>query len=585
MLDILFVVPSVKPMLRQEVNGTLLLGTRLLEAGFSVDMLRFWQVDEDRSDYGRFVERMAERILEMEPKCVSFYSLWPEYHTAIQIAERLKQRRGDLPVVFGGPQASATAADTMKTIPWVDYICTGEGEDTVVPFFTALLRQNGQGLAQIPGLYYRAEGRIIANTQEMPLCDLDRLPQWDQRLYLPAYPEAGVSVSSRRYYQGLDVGRGCPYSCTFCCTSHFWRRTYRMKSADRIIEDMLFFHEKFGVRSFSFSHDAFTINHELVSDVCDRLIQRGLDFNWKCTTRVDCISKELILKMKRAGMHQIEMGIETGSKRMQKLTRKNLNLDRVRDMVDFLLENGIEVGLFFMYGFPEETEEDLAQTMELLFSMVDRGVHYVNLSYCHFNPQTDITQRYFDELVLEPEVKMLAQGVEGYWESLELFRQHKELFPFLYHLHTPVRDRYQYLYFLVRLYTFFPKTGRYLRGLYGGDDLRLYRDFYDNNREMMDQGFDAVVRSIQEEPLTLIGNTLKDFDPEVTRRMLGLLQFDMDLWRVWHAAEDISIQRIYDFNYIDFTRKHPVDQYAPGRTEILLRRRDGKPELKVLRFL
>lgn len=585
MLDILFVVPSVKPMLRQEVNGTMLLATRLLEADFSVDLLRFWQVDRERKDYNGFLESMTERILAMEPKCVSFYSLWPDYHTVIQVAQRLKQRRSDLPVVFGGPQASATAADTMKAIPWVDYICTGEGENTVVPFFTALLRHDGVGLSDIPGLYYRSEGRMMANKQEQPLCDLDSLPYWDERLYLPHYPESEAALTSGYYHLGLDVGRGCPFSCTFCGTSRFWHRTYRMKTPERIIDDMLYFHNKFGIRSFSFGHDAFTVNKKLVSRVCDEILERGLDFHWKCTTRVDCISEELILKMKKAGLRQIEMGIETGSPRMQKLVRKNLNLDRVQYMVDFLLKNGIEVGLFFMYGFPEETEEDLAQTLELLFSMVDRGVDFVSLSYCRFNPQTDMTLRYFDELVLEPDIKILTQGVEGYEESLELFRQHKALFPFLYHLHTPVRDRYQYLYFLVRLYTFFPKTGRYLRGLYHGDNLRLYRDFHDNNREILDQEYDLVARSIQDEDLTMIANTLRNFDPQISKRMLSLMRFDMDLWRIRHAKQDREICRVYDFNYADFVAKRPVAQYGPGRTEIRLSKRGGKQELQVLRFL
>lgn len=585
MLDVLFVVPAMKPMLRQEINGTMLLATRLLQADFSVDVLRFWQVDADRKDYNRFLDAMTEQILVRESKCVSFYSLWPEYHTVIQIAQRLKQRRPDLTVVFGGPQASATAAETMTAIPWVDYVCAGEGENTVVPFFTALLRHDGAGLENVPGLYHRSGDRIIANQQDLPLCDLDSLPYWDDRLYLPHYPEQTSALSSGSYFLSVDVGRGCPFSCTFCSSSRFWRRTYRLKSPDRIVEDMLHFHKKFGVRSFSFGHDAFTINKKLVSQVCDKLMEQGLDFKWKCTTRVDCIDEELILKMKKAGLRQIELGIETGSARMQKLIRKNLDLDRVCHMVDFLLENRLEVALFFMYGFPDETEEDLAQTLSLLFSLLDKGVGFVSMSYCHFNPNTELTRQYFDDLVFEPDIKILSQGVEGYEESLELFRQHKALFPFMYHLHTPVRDRYPYLYFLVRLYSFFPKTGRYLRELYGGDDLRLYRDFHEHNRRDLEQDFATVTLAIQQKPLELIGNTLRDFEPQTAKRILSLIEFDIDLRRIRHAKQDREICRIYDFNYADFAAKRPLAQYGPGRTEIRLSKRGGKQDLQILRFL
>ena len=357
-----------------------------------------------------------------------------------------------------------------------------------------------------------------------------------------------------------------------------------MKSPKRIVDDMQYFQGKFGIRSFSFAHDAFTVNKKLVSEVCDEILARGLDVTWKCTTRVDCVDEDLIVKMKRAGLRQIELGVESGSERMQKLIRKNLDIGQVRRVVGLLQKHKLRVMLLFMYGFPEETEEDLAQTLDLMFDMMDSGVELLNLSYCHFSPGTDMTRQYFDALVLDPEVKMLERTVWGHREGEALFRQHKALFPFRYHLHTPVRDRYQYLHFLVRLYLFLPRSARYLRGLYGGDGLRMYRDFYDHNRALIDQGYDRMEVILKEQPLTLVGNMLKDFEPATAERMLELIRFDMDLWRVSHARQ-MELRQVYGFNYIDFTQKKPVERYSPGSTELLLRKKDGKTELQVLRFL
>ena len=241
MLDILFVTATDRPGLRAEVNGTLLLGTKLLQAGFQVQVLRFGEIEGYNKDYTAFIENAVDRIIELQPKAVSFYALWPDYHIMLHIASALKERDSRITVVFGGPQASATAMDAMEAAPFVDYICAGEGEDTVVPFFRAAL--GNQSLDHVPGVYYRADGTIRVTAGEQPLCDLNSLPYWDERLYSASESE---NMESPHYYMPIDAGRGCPYNCTFCCTSHFWRRTYRLKSPERIVQDIRYYKDKYG---------------------------------------------------------------------------------------------------------------------------------------------------------------------------------------------------------------------------------------------------------------------------------------------------------------------------------------------------
>lgn len=358
-----------------------------------------------------------------------------------------------------------------------------------------------------------------------------------------------------------------------------------MKSPQRILEDMKFYNEKFGIRSFLFSHDAFTIDHQLVSQVCDRILEEGLDFRWKCTTRVDCITEELVLKMKQAGARRIDVGIETGSPRMQKRIRKNLDLKKARHMIEFMLRNGLRVSMFFMHGFPEETEEDLAQTLNFLFDMMDLGVAQTPISICCFSPTTALTEQYLDELIFDPSMTILFRGFYGDEEDLQMIRENKEIFPMYYDLPRPLRRDYQHLRSIVRLYEKLRKSMRLLRQLYGRDDLRMCRDFCSCNRHLLTQNADAADRYVDEEPLTLVENMLRDFDSLTVRRILGLMRFELDLEQVRRSPGDLEIRRVYEFNYIDLTQKRPLDRYSPGSTEILLRSRSGKPELQVLRFL
>ncbi|MBQ9967401.1 MAG: B12-binding domain-containing radical SAM protein [Oscillospiraceae bacterium] len=582
MKDIMFVTSMEQPELHHEVNGTLLLATRLLKAGFETDILHFWEAGDCGKDYEAFIKSMTERLLVHTPGSVAFYCVWTNYHIMLRIAAEVKRAAPETVIVLGGPQASATARDTLAAMPHVDYICTGEGENTVVPFFTALLRDGGQGMDTIPGLFYRKDGQIVKNDLELPLCDLDAEPRWDERLFVGRYEESPEKLSSDTYYMPIDAGRGCPYNCTFCCTSHFWRRTYRMKSAERIVADIRYFKERFGIRSFWFSHDAFTINHKLVEQVCDYIIEQDLDICWRCSTRIDCITEELLMKMKQAGMTDIEVGIETGSKRMQKLTNKRLDLERAQEKIRFMLKNGLRVSLFFMYGFPEETEADLNDTLELMFTLVDMGVQSIIMAYTRFNPATQIAEDHMDELILDPKIKVLTRAVFGYEEEKVHIAQHKTVFPFFYHLGTPVRENFQYVIFFTHVYRQFPNAARYLRKLYEGDNLRFYRDFCEVNESCFAEDMDHATREVVDNPLELMENMLQKFDGEWVEQLRGLMRYDWDQHRVSKSKEDISLQETYDFVIMDLQRRRPIQQFAKGKTTLVMEKKNGVARVKIL---
>ena len=577
-MDILFINATEELSMRKEVNGTLLLATKLLDAGFDVDILRFEQVDGFGGPYLSFIENMTQAILAREPKCVSFYSLWPDYHIMLRLAKELKKRNPQIVTVFGGPQASCTAEVTLKTMEFVDYINTGEGENTVVPLFNGIIRGKGD-LNVIPGLHYRKDGRLFHNNELVPLCDLNSLPYWDDRLLPLEDPEV---LKDQYYFMPIDIGRGCPYNCTFCCTGYFWRRVYRMKSTDEIIADIKYYKEKYGIRSFWFTHDAFTVNKKLVTEICDRILEEKLDIIWRCSARLDCISQELILKMKQAGMVRMSFGVETGSPRMQKLINKNLDLKKAKGLVDFLLKEQIWVGLYFMYGFPQETEEDLNQTLEMAYSMIDAGVHYVSMFYCKFCPNTGLMDEYGDQLVFDENARMNLRGIYGYEEEKELLKSSRELFPFYFHLNTPVRDEYQYLAYLEKLYATGPRQLKQLRRLYEGDNLRFYREFVAANQAWFQGDLDKLEKKLDTDPLELVLNLVNSLDHPKKTQLADLLKLSYRARQIAKAKENTSLRDTYHFNYVDLSMKHPIEEYSSGKTDILLEKAEGKFQLKVL---
>lgn len=583
MTDVLFITPTGQLQLRQESNGTMILATLLRQAGISARILRFGQMKNMDGDYRLFLEEIVERILSMEPRSVSFYTLWPQYHIMLRIAKELKQRCPELPIVLGGPQASLTAKPTLAAAPYVDYICSGEGELTVVPFFQALLRGDKEKLVQVPGLYYRSGDAVMANPAEVPLCDLNTLAQWDEALFADDYSERKEKLASPGYFMPIEAGRGCPFSCTFCTTSNFWRRTYRLKSAERLIADIRYYKERFGITSFLFSHDAFTANMRLVEEVCDRLIAEDLQIRWTCSSRIDRMTEALARKMIQAGMVRIELGVETGSQDMQRRINKHLDLAQVRRMTEFLLSQKIRVVLFFMHGFPDETEEELAQTVSLHMDMLDAGVYYASMSFCRFNPGTAITEQFFDKLELDPVCKIVSRGLPmGFHEEFPFIAANKEIFPFYRHLNTPVRNQYQYLVYFSHMYQKHLKICKLARTFYNGDDLQFYREWYEASSELLREDITTIEKEIVRSEPQILARVLERHPVSGIRQLMQMLEYEADVRQISEAEEDTTLRRTYGFLFAEYLLSVPVDQLTDGTSEIVLKMENGKFSYQLL---
>lgn len=164
MIDILFVVPSFSPQLKEESIGTLLLAKIAMAANYNVRVLRYWEVTDVFEEYSYFKEKFIDRVLSFEPRIVSFYSRCTDYHISVDISNTLKSINSELIRIFGGPQAELVTHDTLSIFPSIDYICCSEGETTIVPLLDTLLRSESKFLClgNVPGLVYRDKTSLVS---------------------------------------------------------------------------------------------------------------------------------------------------------------------------------------------------------------------------------------------------------------------------------------------------------------------------------------------------------------------------------------------------------------------------------------
>ncbi len=362
-----------------------------------------------------------------------FSTVCSSYPLTLRIAAEVKRVHPKSMVVLGGPQASVVDVSTMRAFPFIDLVVRGEAEHTLPDLVDALTRHSS--LAAIPGITFRRteDGEIVRNPAAPLVADLDALP-------FPAF-HLFPDVRFCRHFP-LELGRGCPFSCTFCSTNDFFRRSFRLKSPAQMIADMRRVRQAYGINSFELVHDMFTVDRKRVVAFCEALLESKEEFTWGCSARTDCVDEELIALMARAGCRGIFFGIETGSRRMQKIIDKGLELndsaERVRSCDKFKINTAVSL----MAGFPDETMNDLRDTAAFF---VD------SLRYDHADPQlsilaplagTPISTQHKDALVLNDDVAdMSYRGWRQEIEDHAMIAGHPEIFSSFYSTPLPHLDR------------------------------------------------------------------------------------------------------------------------------------------------
>lgn len=331
-----------------------------------------------------FYARAADELVDTEATGfffpISIHTNGNLFHS-VRIAQSLRQRLPDAIMVFTGLGPSSRHIDLLESYPHIDVVLRGEAEATaeeLVGILTALDERGEltreavrQALEPVTGLTYRkSPTEVVANPDRALIQDLDTLPLPSLRLYGPVISRATEQTRDIKYLSveehiHLEAGRGCPFTCTFCSNKHLWRRRYRLKSPERLLEEIRIYSEEYGGRKFLLHQQLFTANRHKTAAFCEALIESGMEIEWSCFTRTDCVNPELLTLMKRSGCNTIMFGIESGSQRIQDLVRKKTQLDKVRSQIQMVIAHGIKPQLSYIVGFPEETAEDIQATIDM----------------------------------------------------------------------------------------------------------------------------------------------------------------------------------------------------------------------------
>lgn len=328
-------------------------------------------------------EELESHIRQRNPDLVGIQMMTFTARDALLTARTVKKIDKNIPVVVGGPHPNIFVHETIA-LDEIDYIVLGEGERVFAELVNRL--SDGKDIHDMPGIASKHNGELLISDQKGYIEDLDVLP-FPAR-HLTPYKKYFSILSNHASFTTMVSSRGCPFKCLFCDRAYHGK-IYRKRSALNVVQEMEEC-ERMGIQEIDFQDDLFTLNKDRVKEICDLLISRKSTLKWNVRARVDTVDKRLLKKMADAGCQRIYFGIEAGTPEIQKVLRKNIDLDRAQKVFKWAREYNICTLAYIMIGAPEETRDHILRTITYMKKLKPNFVHIAVLTPF---PHTDLYQR------------------------------------------------------------------------------------------------------------------------------------------------------------------------------------------------
>jgi amino acid adenylation domain-containing protein len=237
---------------------------------------------------------------------------------------------------------------------------------------------------------HSSEAKLHRTKVRKQVTDLEkRLPIPDRSLidYEKYSNDIGLALAKNTI--AIQATRGCPYKCFYC--HKIWPKKHVFRSAEHIFDEIHPYY-KMGVKRFVFVDDIFNLNIKNSVKFFKLIIENKLDvqFFFPNGVRGDILTRDYIDLMVEAGTIHLALALETASPRLQKVIKKNLNVDRLHENMVHICEKHPHVisELFTMHGFPTETEQEAQMTMDFIKSL--KWVHLPLVNILKIYPNTDM---------------------------------------------------------------------------------------------------------------------------------------------------------------------------------------------------
>lgn len=303
-------------------------------------------------------KKLTEIINQTNPMAVGISYLTPLKNVVERIAGLVKEVDRDIKVVAGSFHPTFCPEEVLQN-PDIDFVIRGEGE---IPLLRLVkeLKKDSPKWETVPGIQYRgSNGQVQNNPCVNQINNLDDLP-------FPAR-DLVLDIDYNRYrVHFISTARGCPYKCSFCADRRLWGGKVRRRSVGSVIEELRLLKDTYKVNAVEFVDGTFTFDRKYLQTFCKAMIDYKLNIKWRCTARYDNLDEEALQLMKQASCSGLYLGLESGSDRLLKSTNKKETVEKIIKASKMLYNSGITSVTSIMLGLPDESKEDIEETLKLM---------------------------------------------------------------------------------------------------------------------------------------------------------------------------------------------------------------------------
>lgn len=268
-----------------------------------------------------------------------------------------------VPVFVGGPHAIALP-EALAMEEGVTGVCVGEGERTAVALAECL--ETGRSCDEVPNLYFNRNDTLQRNETGCIVEDLDTLPFPDRAFF----PYESVLSTKAGKLVGMEfmATRGCKYGCRFCLNPRLLKlqgkKMIRRRSVQSIVEEITRAISLYNYRGvIGFHDDIFTLDLNWLAQFAD-VFRRDVNRPFWCNVHISDIDEDIVRTLRRAGCYRVLVGIECGNESIRrKVLGKHLSNEEIRYKIQLLKKQHIKIVATFMIGLPDETEENLIESV------------------------------------------------------------------------------------------------------------------------------------------------------------------------------------------------------------------------------
>ncbi|NMC62833.1 MAG: radical SAM protein, partial [SAR324 cluster bacterium] len=361
--------------------GVGLLGSYLDEHGQNVKCYDF-----GFHSFDRFKETLAAEM----PDILGVTCHTAQRRAVWDILTFMKEIKPECKTVLGGYHATLMWKQILDNYPCVDYCIVGCGFEAMYEFVSGNDPDNIWNLA-----HRGANGsHVHLRNGRMRTLPLNERPFMRYELFNWQDPEVkpyfynGEQRLDRLNFHMMTTSRGCYAHCSFCCVSDVFDR-FAVKSPERIYEEMVYYHTKYGQPAmwYKFNDETLPLNTKAATKLCNLIINGSHRFRWECYARGDLKNPETLKAFAKAGLSDIPIGVESGSQKILDGMDKGVTIKEIYDTFQFAHNAKINTFALFIVGSVGETQESIDATKELIRDLCPGNI---GLSYLTIFPGTKL---------------------------------------------------------------------------------------------------------------------------------------------------------------------------------------------------